>query len=162
MKSKRPVRAGRGIGYFVNDRPTIRVLLADDHARMRAGLRAVLEREGDIEVRAEAEDGDAAVRLAAELAPDVVVLDVRMPRLSGLDAARQIVASRPGARVVIVSASDDEWTVSESLRAGATGYVVKDWAFEELAAAVRTVAARKVYLSPRAGVAGSVGGSAQH
>ena len=127
-------------------RTPIRVLLADDHALIRAALRAVLEAEGGLQVVGETGDGLGAVRLATEQAPDVVVMDLRMPGVDGIEATRQVVAA--GARVVVASAHADARTVREALAAGAAGYILKDRAVEELAAAVRTVASGGVYVSP--------------
>jgi DNA-binding NarL/FixJ family response regulator len=127
---------------------SIRILLADDHTMIRQGLRSLLNAQPDFDVVAEASDGRAAVEAASELQPDVVVMDVRMPDLNGIDATRQVLATRPGAKVIALSASTDERTTGEMLRAGASGYVHKDAAFDELATAVRTVMQGKVYLSP--------------
>jgi DNA-binding NarL/FixJ family response regulator len=128
----------------------IRVLLADDHRMVRDGLRALIQSEKDLEVIAEAEDGRTAVRLAAETSPDVVVMDISMPDLNGIDATRQIMTHDPDVKVVALTAYADPRMVSNILGAGASGYLPKDAAFEELAVAIRTVAARKVYLSPHA------------
>jgi DNA-binding NarL/FixJ family response regulator len=124
----------------------IRVLLADDHAMIRAALRAVLEGEDGMEIVGETGDGLGAVRLAGESSPDVVVMDLRMPGVDGIEATRQVIAT--GARVVVASAHSDARTVREALGAGAAGYILKDRAVEELATAVRTVSAGGVYLSP--------------
>jgi DNA-binding NarL/FixJ family response regulator len=124
----------------------IRVLLADDHAMIRAALRAVLETEDGIEIVGETGDGLGAVRLASETSPQVVVMDLRMPGVDGIEATREVIAT--GARVVVASAHVDAHTVREALDAGAAGYILKDRAVEELATAVRTVAAGGVYLSP--------------
>jgi DNA-binding NarL/FixJ family response regulator len=133
---------------------SIRVLLADDHRMVREGLRSLLKHEADVAVVGEAEEGRTAVRMASELQPDVVVMDVSMPDLNGIDATRQVLAACPSTRVVALSAGSDHRAVAEMLRAGATGYVVKDAAFEELAVAIRTVVGGQVYLSPA--VAGTV------
>ena len=126
----------------------ITILLADDHRMIREGLRALLEREDDMKVVAEANDGRAAVELARKHKPSVAVLDLAMPDLNGIDAARQIVAASPRTRVIILSVHADRRFVTASLRAGAAGYVLKDSAFEELAHAVRVAAAGQTYLSP--------------
>ena len=128
----------------------IRVLLADDHAMIREGLRVVLETQGGVQVTGQAADGREAVRLAAELRPDVVVMDLRMPGMGGLEATRTIVAAGPTPKVIIVSALGDEGSVSGALRAGAMGYVMKDAVLEELGAAIRAVAAGQVYLTAAA------------
>ena len=124
----------------------IRVLLADDHAMIRAALRAVLEAEEGMEVVGETGDGLGAVRLAGEDSADVVVMDLRMPGVDGIEATRQVIAA--GARVVVASAHSDARTVREAFSAGVAGYILKDRAVEELATAVRTVAAGGTYLSP--------------
>ena len=124
-----------------------RVLLADDHRMFRDGLRALLAEEPDLEVVGAAGNGLEAVALARRLAPRVVVMDVEMPLLNGIEATRQIRAELPGARVVILSMYDDRRFVAEALRAGATGYLLKDSAFEELARAVHAAASGQVYLS---------------
>ncbi|MDB5296596.1 MAG: hypothetical protein JWO31_2579 [Phycisphaerales bacterium] len=131
----------------------IRILLADDQPLLRKALRMLLATEADLEV-VEAADGATAVRLAAESPPDVVVMDLNMPGLSGVDATRRILADHPGTKVLVLSGLSDERTVRDAFDAGATGYVVKDAAHEELAHAVRTVLAGKVYLSPGLGGAG--------
>ena len=127
----------------------IRILLADDHQIVREGLRAMLAQQGDMNVVAEAGDGRKAVELAQEIQPDVVVMDVGMPGLNGIEATRQIVAREPDAKIVGLSMHADRQFMGEMLKAGARGYLLKDGAFEELAAAIRSVVADKVYLSPR-------------
>lgn len=126
-----------------------RVLLADDHRMIREGLKALFRLQPDIEVIGEAETGRAAVRLAAEWAPDVVVMDVNMPDLNGVEATQQIVAHGNGTKVVALSEHTDTRFTTEMFRAGASGYVVKEAAFDELVAAIRAVLAGKAYLSPR-------------
>ena len=128
---------------------SIRVLLADDHPMMRAGLRALLEGESGIEVVAEAGDGSTAVTLAAELSPHVVVMDINMPHLNGVEATRRITSECAGTKVVVLSGHSDGKFVSEVFRAGASGYVLKDTAFEELPTALRAVAQNKTYVSAR-------------
>ena len=115
----------------------IRVLLADDHTIVRQGVRLCLEAMGDIEVVAEAEDGQAAVQLAVQLRPDVAVVDLTMPRLNGVEAIRQIKRDIPSTEVVVLSVHDSEAYVVQALRAGAAGYVLKRNAATELAAAIR-------------------------
>jgi DNA-binding NarL/FixJ family response regulator len=129
------------------------VLLADDHRLIREGLRGLLEKQRGVEVVAEAEDGRTAVRLARKMQPDVIVMDVSMPELNGVDATRQIVAvsRRPSGnktRVIALSMYSDKRLVAEMLRAGACGYVLKQCAFEELLDAIRTVMGNETYLSP--------------
>ncbi len=126
----------------------ITILLADDHQMIREGLRALLEREPDMKVVAEAADGRAAVEMACRHKPSVAVLDLAMPDLNGIDAARQIAAASPRTRVIILSVHADRRFVTESLRAGAAGYVLKDSAFDELSHAVRVAATHQTYLSP--------------
>ncbi|NMB60537.1 MAG: response regulator transcription factor [Chloroflexi bacterium] len=117
----------------------IRVLLADDQRLMRDGLRTLLELEDDLEVVGEAENGRAALELAASLRPDVVLMDVRMPVMDGVEATRQLAASLPECRVIILTTFDDESIIFEGLRAGALGYLLKDVSGEELASAIREV-----------------------
>jgi two-component system, NarL family, response regulator NreC len=128
----------------------IRVLLADDHALVRAGLRALLEAEPDIEVIGEASSGEAAVELAGALAPDVVVMDLSMPGLSGLDATARISSSCPAPRVLVLTMHPADDYLLAVLRAGGSGYVTKDSADQELMDAIRTVASGHVFLYPSA------------
>jgi DNA-binding NarL/FixJ family response regulator len=124
----------------------VRVLLADDHRLMRAGLRGLLVAEADFDVVGEADDGRRAVALARDLSPDVVVMDVGMPDLNGIEATRQILAERPATRVVALSMHTDRRFVGEMMRAGAVAYLAKDCAYEELVTAIRAVTAGEVYL----------------
>ena len=132
----------------------LRVVIADDQPLMRAGLRTLLELESDIEVVGEAEDGREAVAEASRLRPDVVLMDVQMPHLTGVEATRTLRAQLPEVRVLILTTFDDDRTVFEGLGAGASGYLLKDVSGEELAAAVRTVAAGGAVMGPA--VAGKV------
>ena len=127
---------------------TIRVILADDHRILREGLKTMLETQPDVEVIGEAENGRDARDLAGELAPDIVIMDIGMPGLNGVEATRQIVSRFPGVRVLALSMHSDKRFVSEVLRAGACGYLLKDSAFEELARALEAVARGQTYLSP--------------
>jgi DNA-binding NarL/FixJ family response regulator len=126
----------------------IRVLLADDHTIVREGVRLCLEAMGDIEVVAEAEDGQIAVQLANQLRPDVAVVDLTMPRLNGVEAIRQIRRDLPDTEVVVLSVHDSEPYVVQALRAGAAGYVLKRNAATELAAAIRAAHDGQAYLHP--------------
>jgi DNA-binding NarL/FixJ family response regulator len=127
---------------------TIRVLIADDQSMVRAGLRMLLAGEDDIEVVAEAGNGREAVNLAARFDPMVVLMDIRMPELDGLEATRHILAADKEARVLVLTTFDLDEYVYEALRAGASGFVLKDDPPEQLIAAVRTVAAGDALLSP--------------
>lgn len=124
------------------------ILLADDHRVVREGLRTLLSQEADLSVVGEASDGRQVVDLAKSLKPDVVIMDIAMPELNGIEAARLIVAENPRIRIVALSMYADRRFVTQILRAGALGYVLKEAAFEELAHAIRTVAGGKPYLSP--------------
>ena len=125
-----------------------RIVLADDHKIIRDGLRSLLDQQSDIEVVSEAGDGRTAIERVRTLAPDVVVMDIGMPGLNGIEATRRIVAESPGVKVIGLSIHSDKRFVAGLLSAGASRYLPKDCAFEELAQAVRTVAANQVYLSP--------------
>jgi two-component system, NarL family, response regulator NreC len=126
----------------------IRILLADDHAILRRGLRALLERESDLEVVGEAADGRETVKMAEELSPDVVVLDVTMPNLNGIEAARQICGQGKPTAVLVLSMHSDEGYVLRALRAGARGYLLKEAVESELILGIRAVASGKAYFSP--------------
>jgi two-component system, NarL family, response regulator NreC len=128
----------------------IRILLADDHNILRDGLRLLLERQGFVVV-AEAEDGREAVRLAEEHRPDVAVMDIAMPHLNGIDAARRIVETCAPTAVVILSMHDDESYVIRALNAGARGYLLKDSVKADLIAAVNAVTQGHSYFSPKVG-----------
>ncbi|GAA1926991.1 response regulator transcription factor [Nocardioides marmoribigeumensis] len=127
---------------------TVRVLLADDQELVRTGLRMILETEPDLTVVGEVGDGEAAVRAAARLAPDVVVMDIRMPRLDGVEATRRVVAGGPDTpRVLIVTTFDSDSLLGDALRAGASGYLLKNAPAEQMVDAVRAVAAGEGLLS---------------
>jgi DNA-binding NarL/FixJ family response regulator len=127
---------------------TIRVLVADDQAMVRAGFRMLLAREPDIEVVAEASNGRDAVHQAARFDPTVVLMDIRMPEVDGLEATRRILAANARARVLILTTFDVDEYIYEALSAGASGFVLKDDPPEQLIAAMRTVAAGDALLSP--------------
>jgi DNA-binding NarL/FixJ family response regulator len=127
---------------------TIRVLVADDQSMVRAGFRMLLAGEEDIDVVGEASNGVEAVDKAARLRPSVVLMDIRMPELDGLQATRRILAADPGARILILTTFDLDEYIYEALRAGASGFVLKDDPPEQLITAVRTVAAGDALLSP--------------
>jgi DNA-binding NarL/FixJ family response regulator len=128
---------------------SIRLLLADDQPLMRTGFRMILEEIEDIDIAGEARDGTEAVRLAAELNPDVILMDVRMPGVDGIEATRRILARDAAARVLILTTFDlDEYAFS-ALRAGASGFVLKDVPLDELARAIRSVASGDAVVSPR-------------
>lgn len=126
-----------------------RILLVDDHGIVREGLRSVLEREEGLEVVGEAEDGREAFGLVGELTPDIIVMDITMPNLNGVDATRQIVREFPEVRVIALSMHSNRMFVTNMLKAGASGYVLKECLSDELVEAVRTVAGGGWYLSPR-------------
>ncbi len=126
----------------------IKVLIADDHQIVRQGLRTLLEKEPDLEVVAEAENGRSTVRLVREKHPEVVIMDVAMPDLNGIEATRQIISEMPKVKVIALSMYADRRFVSNMLKAGASGYLLKDCASEELVRAIRVVLAHKTFLSP--------------
>jgi DNA-binding NarL/FixJ family response regulator len=126
----------------------IRVLLADDHRMLREGIRALLERQEDIQVVGEAADGREAVRLTTQLCPDVVVMDVSMPMLNGIEATRQIRRDCPDVRVLILTVHESEEYVAQLLVAGASGYIIKRAAGEELVSAIRAVHQGEAFLYP--------------
>lgn len=126
----------------------IRVLIADDHGIVRQGIRSLLEKEPDIEVAGEAEDGRAAVEMAGSLKPDIVAMDIAMPRLNGLDAAAQIVHRHPSIGVIILTMHEEEDYLVRALSAGVKGYLLKDNAQVDLVRAVRAVALKRAFFSP--------------
>ena len=127
---------------------SITVVLADDHRIMREGLRALLEKELDMEVVGAADTGRSAVELAGTLQPDVVVMDMTMPDLNGIEATRQVVAVNPAIKVLALSMHSDKRFVAGALGAGASGYLLKDCALAELVRAIRIVVGGQTYLSP--------------
>jgi DNA-binding NarL/FixJ family response regulator len=128
-----------------------RVLLADDHTLIRAGLRMVVAAQSDLTVVGEANDGREAVTMAEKLKPDVAVMDIGMPNLNGIEAARQIRAALPDTQVVMLSMHSDEGYVLRALKAGAKSYLLKDSAEADLARAIRAVASGKSFFSPAVG-----------
>jgi len=138
----------------VESKAVVRVLLADDHAIVRDGLRAVLAAVKEFEVVAQESDGEAALAAIKRLKPDVAVLDIQMPTLSGLEVARRVLADRSTTRVVLLSMHKEEAFVRAAVDAGVSGYVVKEDAARELTDAIRAAVRGDVYLSPR--VAGQV------
>lgn len=133
---------------------SIRLLIADDHKLMREGLRALLSGESDIEVIGEASNGREIVKMVENSSPDIVLMDISMPQLNGIDATRQIEDLSGDTRVIALSMHADRLFVQGILKAGAAGYILKDSAFDELAQAVRAVSNGQMYLSP--GIAGVV------
>jgi DNA-binding NarL/FixJ family response regulator len=126
----------------------LRVLIADDHALFRRGLEMVLDNEPDIEVVGEAHDGDQAVDRAAELMPDVVLMDVRMPRRSGIEATQKIKEQLPHVKILVLTNSDEEADLYDSIKAGASGYLLKEISSEEVADSIRSVMQGHSRISP--------------
>lgn len=127
---------------------SIRIILADDHAIVRHGLSRSFQQEEDLEIIAEAEDGRSSVKLARELSPDVVVMDIGMPDLNGIEATRQITRESPQVKVIALSMHSGRKYVTEMFKAGASGYLLKNCDFEELVDAIRIVVGGKTYISP--------------
>jgi len=130
------------------DGDAIRVLIADDQALFRKGLVVVLSTEDGIDVVGEAQDGEDAVAQARELAPDIVLMDVRMPRLGGIEAARQIRAEVPTTKILMLTVSDEEDDLYEAIKAGANGYLLKEISVEEVARSIQAVMAGQSLISP--------------
>jgi DNA-binding NarL/FixJ family response regulator len=128
---------------------SIKVLLVDDHVLIREGLRSLLEKQPDVQVVGEAEDGRRALELVAELSPDIVIMDVTMPRLGGIEATRQVTTEFPSVKVIALSIHSKRRFIADMLSAGAVGYILKECLFDELVQAIQTVAAGGRYLSPR-------------
>jgi len=150
-----------------------RAIIADDHRIMREGLRSLLERTGEFECIAEADDGYQAVMLATELRPDVVIMDIAMPNLNGIEATRQIKTELPEVEVVVLSMHATRNYVLQVLQAGASAYLLKDSAFEELSTALLAISRGGMYLSPaitktaalanlKGGPSGGISGQAEH
>jgi DNA-binding NarL/FixJ family response regulator len=138
----------------LREKPAIRVIVADDHHLMRQGIRALLEKADDIEVVGEAADGQEAVELVERLAPDVLVMDIAMPRLNGSQAIERVRALGVATQVVILSMYSDETLVRQALRNGAKGYLLKCSVTEELLLAIRAASRSEIYLSPA--ISGSI------
>lgn len=138
----------------------VRVLLADDSAEMRWVLKAMLEAAPDVEVVGEAENGRTAVELTLALQPDVVVMDIVMPVMNGIAATRHIVEQAPQVKVLALTMYHDKRFVTEMFKAGASGYLLKDSAFEELVRAIRAVLAGERYVSPEVAACNGEAGSA--
>ncbi|MEO8131245.1 MAG: response regulator transcription factor [Bryobacteraceae bacterium] len=134
--------------------PKIRILLADDHAMVRQGFKLILNQQQDMEVIAEAGDGLEAVRLALELKPTLVIMDIAMPRINGVEATRRIAENDPSCKILILSMHKDTVYVRETIRAGAKGYLLKESIDQDLLRAVRAVAQGDGFLSPE--VSGTV------
>jgi len=126
-----------------------RILLVDDHGVIREGLRSLLEKQPDIEVVGEAEDGRKAVELVRELLPEIVIMDITMPNLNGVDATRQIKGSFPQVSIIALSIHANRRFVANMLKAGASAYILKECLFDELIQSIRDVQAGNIYLSPR-------------
>jgi DNA-binding NarL/FixJ family response regulator len=127
----------------------MKILIADDHGIVRQGLKSLIEHQSDMEVIAEAEDGRVAVELAKELCPDVVVMDISMPALNGMEATRLILQESKNIKVIALSMHAEKHIVMEALEAGASAYVLKSYLFDELIKALEKVAQDECYLSPR-------------
>ncbi len=128
---------------------SIRILLADDHTIIRQGLHSLLEKEPDMEVVGEAGDGRKTLQLVRELEPDIVIMDITMPNLNGIDATHEIVSKFPEVKVIALSMHSNRRFVAGMLKAGASGYILKGCLFDELVQAIRAVAGGVSYLSPR-------------
>lgn len=126
----------------------IKIILADDHQIVRQGLRILLEAEPDMEIIAEADNGRKVLKLVQELLPDVIIMDLSMPELNGIEATRQILSEAPAVKVIALSMHSDSLFVLNTLKSGASGYLLKDCALEELVKAIRAVVDHRTYLSP--------------
>jgi DNA-binding NarL/FixJ family response regulator len=127
---------------------TTRIILADDHAILRQGLSKSFQNEKDMEIIAQAKDGHSTVELVRELSPDIVIMDIGMPDLNGIEATRQITKDFPRTKVIALSMHSSKNFIIEMFKAGASGYLLKDCEFDELLTAVKTVIANKTYISP--------------
>jgi DNA-binding NarL/FixJ family response regulator len=126
----------------------VKIILADDHKLIRSGLRELIEKEPGFKVIAEADTGRSAVKKCLQLQPDVVLMDISMPDLNGMDATRQILGSLPEAKIIILSVHSSRRIVAESLKTGASGYLLKNCSSEEMMAAISTVVRDETFLSP--------------
>ncbi|MBW8041651.1 MAG: response regulator transcription factor [Planctomycetes bacterium] len=143
----------------------IKILIADDHKIVREAIGALLNNELGMEVTGEAEDGRTAVQLARDLQPNVVIMDIEMPNLNGIEATRQIINELPGVKVIALTERSDRRSVLEMLKAGASGYVPKQCPFQELVCAIRNVVSNQTYLSPQVSgtvVEGYINGVSRH
>lgn len=127
----------------------MRILIADDHGVVRQGLKSLIEKQDDMEVVGQAEDGSTAVKLAAELSPDIVIMDISMPNLNGVQATSLILNQNSNIRIIALSMHSNRRLVTAMLKAGAFGYVLKSYLFDELIRAIHSVVAGKRYLSPQ-------------
>ncbi len=141
----------------MSDTKSLRILMADDHPIVLAGLKALVQTDQELQIVGEARDGRTALRLASSLRPDVVVLDISMPELSGLEVARALLADQPACRILIMTVQEDRATLRQLLDLGVAGYLVKRSAADELLRAIHAVAAGGTYLDPA--IAGKVVGS---
>jgi two-component system, NarL family, response regulator NreC len=133
---------------------TTNILIVDDHKIVRDGLKSLISREQGLEVVGEAENGRIAVQMARKLKPRIVIMDITMPELNGMDASRQILSEFPGTKIITLSMHSDRRFVMEMFRAGVSGYLLKDCAFDELAQAIKSVISNHKYVSPA--IAGTV------
>ena len=127
----------------------MKILIVDDHGIVREGLKSLIAQHSDMDVIGEAKDGNMAIQLTKDLSPDVVIMDVSMPNLNGMEATKYIIREKPDVKVIILSMHTDNNIVKESLKAGASGYVLKSYLFDELLNALKAVEANGYYLSPR-------------
>ena len=131
-----------------NDKKVISVIIADDHELVRSGIRSMIEKRSDMKVVAEAENGRTTLKLVQKLSPDIVIMDVKMPDLNGIEATRQVLDNSPGVKILALSMHSDKDFIREMLKAGASGYMLKDSAFSEVVNAIHAVVSNEVYLDP--------------
>ncbi|MEQ8225742.1 MAG: response regulator transcription factor, partial [Candidatus Eremiobacterota bacterium] len=125
----------------------IKILLSDDHKLFRQGLRTLLEKQSDMTVTGEADNGISTVELSEKLLPDVILMDISMPDMNGIEATKRIISNNPAIKIIALSMHSDKRFITEMLKSGASGYLLKDSAFEELSLAIRTVMKNQNYLS---------------